>query len=212
MFRDQLDADRYPIDDIERICIFAAKCFVKYWMQSDNSIYAPKNDLDFFKAVRAFGDETISKIVIDSMDNQLYYLNELVWLALFDDRIDEATKERMVVNLSEKENDDQLLTLDTTIDELFNRDVLSSILNLERDFEFLQHEVSEWPELADYQNWKALFSSLEVTNDFCERVCKLTKDYDNLKKKNNVNNNLVHHMVSSDRSKRPAATKRCYEK
>lgn len=181
-------------------------------MQSDNSIYAPKNDLDFFKEVKTFGDEMISNIVIDSMDSQLWYLNELVWLALFDDRIDEATKERMVHNLFEKDNDDPLLTLDTTIDELFNCDVLNSISNLDRDFEFLQHEVSEWPELPDYQDWKALFSSLEVTNDFCERVCKLTKDYDHLKKRNNVNNSLVHHMVSSDRSKRPAATKKCYQK
>ena len=112
------------------------------------------------------------------MDNQLWYLSELVWLSLLEDRIDNETKRQAVHNLVYKENDNLLLTSSTTIDQLFNTDAWSNMQNLELNFQFLELDVDEWASSDNFKEFKHLFSSLHVTNDFCERICKQTKDFD----------------------------------
>lgn len=88
------------------VCLFIVTSYVKFWLQCILAVKAPYQDLCFLKSMKAYEtvDKSISKAALQKFCQHLWYLtDEVSILSLFDDDVDQETKEKMVANLA-KEN------------------------------------------------------------------------------------------------------------
>ena len=87
------------------VCLFIVTSYVKPWMQCILAVKAPYQDLCFLKSIKAYEnvDEIVSKAALNKFSQHLWYLiDEVAILSLFDDDVDQEAKEKMVMNLHNK--------------------------------------------------------------------------------------------------------------
>jgi hypothetical protein len=85
------------------VCIFIVTCYVKPWLQCIIPIKSPNQDMCFLKALKTYENVeiNISKAVLHKFSQHLWHLTEeAAILALFDDEVVEATKIKIVENLT----------------------------------------------------------------------------------------------------------------
>ena len=120
------------------------------------------------------------------MASQLWFLSEeLCGLALFDDELDNETKDKMVLVLKEKETGDPLKR--ATIDlELFHQMTLldftsknSMILfrNMHLPDDFLELLPDQWKHQSSFNDTKSFISLMAITNDDAERGIALIESF-----------------------------------
>ena len=71
--------------------------YVRYWNEAMISAYAPKNDVDFIQAAQKYDDQELAGAAARAMRRHLWDVaEELIGLALFDDRVTDDQKTVMV--------------------------------------------------------------------------------------------------------------------
>ena len=97
LFRDQLPMTPRDGAGIRRVASLVAMINGRYWNEATISAYAPKNVVDFIQAVQKYDDQELAGAAARAMRRHLWYVaEELVGLALFDDRVTDDQKTAMV--------------------------------------------------------------------------------------------------------------------
>lgn len=84
------------------ISLFISTIYVKPWLQCGLAVKAPNQDLCFIKSLKDYEkvDAIISQAALSKLCQHLWYLSEeAVLLSIFDDSVDDETKEKIVHNL-----------------------------------------------------------------------------------------------------------------
>lgn len=90
-----------------RVSLFVTTIYVKYWFTCASPKEAPRNDLEFLKAIHTYQDKEVSQVASTAFSRHLWYLSEtLVGLSLFDDAVTVNDKQRMVYNMRNNQGSD----------------------------------------------------------------------------------------------------------
>ena len=189
MFRSQFELTACQITGLRKLCIFFSRIYVEAWATASTAAKVPSSDLKLLKQLQMFCtfDTEIPKATLKKMAGQLWYLSEeLVGLALFDDDLDNGTKDKMVSATKEKEGEEEPLKR-ATIDLKFVQDktvVNFAIKNSKRLFknldvpeDFLTYPAAQWKHQPSFIAAKSFISTLAVTNDHAERGVALIEDF-----------------------------------
>lgn len=134
----------------------------------------------------------IAEKAISKFLNHLYYLNEeCVGLALFDNRINAATKTELIQKMREEIEEEmpkKLIIKQLNFTNFIERDisvileelVTSKTKHLFRRFrlclDFLEKEPETWNHEESYKTGKQIIENLKIVNDSAERGIKLVQD------------------------------------
>ncbi|KAG0706299.1 hypothetical protein GWK47_024336 [Chionoecetes opilio] len=88
---------RRELAGIPRVAFFVTMVYAKYWNEAMIPSYAAKNDLDFITDVKRICDDGVASVAERAMWRHVWYLTEnMIGLAIFDDRISPEQKVEMV--------------------------------------------------------------------------------------------------------------------
>ena len=96
MFRSEFKLTVRECRGLQELCIFFSRIYVKAWVKVSIASHAPKNNLQMLKECKMHHsfNQNISAATLKKLAGQLWYLSEeLVSLALFDEDLDESTKD-----------------------------------------------------------------------------------------------------------------------
>jgi len=146
LFRNQLRDLNFKCSftNLRHFCFFCITVYMKGFFENSLSTYCVLNDLNKLKSIQQFYCQPIKLAASKSFNNHLDYLKtSLSSFALFDERIDNKTKEKMVFNLKNKENKITVIDTTTEIDDLFDSSNLVFLRNLNLNLDFLDESVDE---------------------------------------------------------------------
>src|SRR5688572_12109323 len=91
-----------------RVSLFVTTTYVTYWFTCTSPADAPRNDLQFLKAIHTYPDKEVSQVALTAFSRHLWYLSEtLVGLSLFDDSVTFDEKQRMVYSMRNNQGSDE---------------------------------------------------------------------------------------------------------
>ena len=132
-------------------------------------------------------DTEISKATLKKMAGQLWYLSEeLVGLALFDDDLDNGTKDKMVSAMKGKEGEEEPLKRatiglkfiqDKTVVDFATKNSKRLFKNLDVPEHFLTYLAAQWKHQPSFIAAKSFISTLAITNDHAECRVALIEDF-----------------------------------
>ncbi|CAH0547065.1 unnamed protein product [Brassicogethes aeneus] len=99
MFQTQFALTRVEKKSLGRIASFIVSTYVFGWFEAPFPIRAPENDVRFLKRLLSYEkvDPEVAQAAIKKFSGRLWYLGEeMIFLFLFDNRVDEKTKKQMV--------------------------------------------------------------------------------------------------------------------
>ncbi|CAH0547045.1 unnamed protein product [Brassicogethes aeneus] len=99
MFQTQFALTRVEKKSLSRIASFIVSTYVFGWFEAPFPIRAPENDVRFLKRLLSYEkvDPEVAQAAIKKFSGHLWYLGEeMIFLSLFDNRVDEKTKKQMV--------------------------------------------------------------------------------------------------------------------
>ena len=120
------------------------------------------------------------------MAGQLCFLSEeLVGLALFDDELDNETKDKMILTMKEKETKDPLkrATIDLelihhmTLVDLTGKNSMILFKNMHLPDNYLEFPADQWKHQSSFYDAKSFISSMAITNDHAERGIALIESF-----------------------------------
>ena len=176
MFRSQFELTACQITGLQKLCIFFSRIYVEAWATASTAAKAPSSDLKLLKQLQMFCtfDTETPKATLKKMAGQLWYLSEeLVGLALFDDNLDNGTKNKM----KEKEGEDEPLkratidlkfVQDKTVVDFATKNSKRLFKNLDVPEDFLPYPAAQWKHQPSFIAAKSFISTLAVTNDHAE--------------------------------------------
>lgn len=217
IFREEWRARQYPIEDIEKLCLFGVKVYLRFWFECQIARFAPLNDLEMFKLFVQIDNRgrtgEIKRVCLDTFKLHDSYVNgKLVALAFFDERVSIETLRQMVANLNREPHPNFSIKPETMIVDLVNRNYLDffRISNLPDDF-LLQFDPADWKSSESFVFCRDIIHSLHVVNDTTERTISLCKQYSNILTKDNSNLTNIIHAVEENISARSKPTKTAYQ-
>lgn len=203
IFRDQFpQLTNLEINGLIEVVGFIIKCYLNLWFDSNKADKAPLNDLKFLRQLEMYkninkqiADRAISKII-----NHLYYLSEeCVAFVLFDERIDNDIKGKLVRKMlvdANHDNEDEdhdcpkklslssenlsnFISRDDSIilEDLFSQNTKKFFKRFDISMDFFTSNPESWNDLEGYQKGKNIVKNLNVVNDSAERAIKLVQDY-----------------------------------
>lgn len=186
LFRDQFQMKPVTLKGIQAVTVFYVTVYAKAWCTAHLTSQAPKNDFDLMKQLLLYPNETIRNATTKKFSRHFWYLSEeLILLALFDERVSSDMKRKMVKAI---EKDRQKISRRPSLNaEAFLRNegleqfvskasmTLFNRLGLSDDW--LKEDPTKWPQLENYLKAQSLVSGLEVTNDRAERGVALIEAY-----------------------------------
>lgn len=202
--------------------------YVPFWYTAPLAAIAPKQDLEFIKAVYKYRtiDQRLSEAVLAKFRNHLWYLSpEAATLSFFDENVSSDVKRKMVEALRSSDEDQ----FDFPKRFIFNSDHFKWFLNKDVDYfinsnsvkfferfgidtNFLQSDESTWSDNPDYLRGLKIVKHLQVVNDKAERAVKLTEEYINTLAKYEDQKQFVIQVVSEYKKKFPNVSKECLMK
>lgn len=222
LFRNQLKLTPHEAAGVTSVSTFVSLIYARYWHEAPLAEHAPVNDMKLLSQLHDYPQKTIRDAAISAFSRHLWYISEhLVTLALFDDRLDEATKVAMVKNFSrpfdentvhrriEKKTFNHLTPLEDYVTKrslkLFN---LLSLNGEEEAKVFLAMHPSEWSRDTTFQSFKAKVRLLKVVNDCAERGVALIQAFNGVLTKDETQKQYLLQLVSRHRKDFPEPTKR----
>jgi len=152
--------------------------YVKYWFTCTSPNEAPKNDLEFLKAIHTYQDKEVSQVALTAFS--LWYLSEtLVCLSLFDDSVTVDEKQRMVCSMRNNQGSDEppksLPQIHNptakALPDFFTTSTTKIFQILRLDDSFLDRDPQQWES-------EHIISALRVTNDLAEKGVALVQSVD----------------------------------
>ncbi|KAG0730067.1 hypothetical protein GWK47_029052 [Chionoecetes opilio] len=188
LFHDQLEMSRRELAGIRRVAFFVTMVYAKYWNEAMILSYAAKNDLDFITDVKRICDDGVASVAERAMRRHLWYLSEnLIGLAIFDDRISPEQKAEMVEGMkrpsttknprrSESKTPINLNRLLSAFCSVRSMQVLKSLLGGQQPT-FLELSPETWNTDSCFKCAKKRAGVLKVTNDLAERGIALIQRF-----------------------------------
>lgn len=198
LYRDQFVTDEQNIQDALILGEYIALIHAPYFLKSPLAISAPRHDRDLWIDLNNY--KTCFKLsmrqtrmiesVQDSVKNHLWYLTEeLVVFGLFDNKLEIAERKNMAKKILffPKEKTYKpgkpkfpVMTTNPKLEEFIGPRswLLFNILNAKGLW--LNNNVSEWDEDAEYSRMKKCLNELKVVNDLAERCIKDIQEYADL--------------------------------
>lgn len=191
------------INGLIEVAGFIVKCYAVYWFDANKAEKAALNDLEFLKKLENYKifNKNIADIAITKIINHLYYLSEeCVGFSLFDDRIDNATKCKLLAKMSvdatddddvdedeeipkkltmRKENLSKFISRDllTILEDLFSKNSKKVFKRFGISTDFFIKDAHSWNDCDEYKRGKNIVKKLNVVNDSAERGIKLVQEY-----------------------------------
>jgi hypothetical protein len=218
LFKDQMKLTAHERAGLTKICLFVSLVYARYWHEAPLAERAPLNDFNLLALLHEYPVHAIRDAAVKAFRRHLWYFSEhLVSLALFDDRVDEKTKQAMVDNFSRPSNGlkrqdgkvfDHLTPLEAYVtcgsSVMFD---LLSVNGQEKAKVFLSKPPALWHLDHTYQSMKAKVKLLKVVNDCAERGVALVQAYNSALTKDETQKQYLLRLVSSHRKQFPAPTK-----
>lgn len=194
LFSSQFRLSKHQEDGLKEFCLFVVLLYTKAWFRCTHSVQAPKQDLQFLKAILQYEqiDKKIYSAVTKKICGHLWYLSpEPIALAFFDDNVSLAEKRELRDTLlsqpppNESTYIDRLIIPQSQIKMLSNWNlhdfITENTIYFFKRFKisqaFLNKDPFEWSNDQQYTDAKSLLSTLEVVNDNAERSVKLMEDF-----------------------------------
>lgn len=193
MFRTQLELTKEEITSLRAISDFIVTLYVPYWFTAGEAIKAPNTDWQFFKDLVMYAkhNKTLSDAAVKKFSGHLWYLTEeLCGLALFDEKVDVKTKEKMAKKIKAKisnptsqvrrlilKSEDPKTWVSKDLSDFVTPNTVKLFENFGLRNSFLSHKPETWHSKKDFEAAKNFFSLLHVTNDTAERGVALTQEY-----------------------------------
>lgn len=222
MFRSQLKLAQRQLHGLRSLCIFYSRIYVVAWIRAPLAVGAPYNDLNLLKSLVDYKrvHKRISCKTSMKLAGQLWYLSEeLVGLSLFDDRVSNDTKEKMVMAMlctdgatvpSKRVN----LLLDEvqtkSLEDFTTKMTMSLFTKLNLPSDFLHTPVCQWHDRDDYNLACNTVKTLQVTNDHAERGVALVQEFTGSLTKDEEQLQFLLQAVSDHRKRYPGCLKRNY--
>lgn len=172
LFSDQFKITTREQNSLDDLCCFIVKCYIQEWITGPNPITAPMNDLLYLKKLMNYHDK-LGEVAIKKFLNHLWYLNEeCVVFSIFDDRVDNETKQRMAnIILNGKEQNKNDFEEDEESKKKLNIkfDDLSHFLNKDLPCDLLTNK-----------SWK-IYEWFKIRDDFLRADPKIWKDLEEYK-------------------------------
>lgn len=148
------------IDKFESFSIYFIKIYLKYWLQCESLVLAPKNDVDFLKELNSFSqlpNKNFKEISDHALATQRKHLDYLSWknaiFFLFDKRVSDEIKEKSRIKLVGKNLQSQKLII-----KKYNPDV-----EIEPDLGSVESDQEEIEEMQNFEfNLRNIEKELEV--------------------------------------------------
>ncbi|KAG0714750.1 hypothetical protein GWK47_013533 [Chionoecetes opilio] len=162
--------------------------YAKYWNEAMIPSYAAKNDLDFITDVKRICDDGVASVAERAMRRHLWYLSEnLIGLAIFDDRISPEQKAEMVEGMKrpsttknprrpESKTPINLNSPLSAFCSVLSMQVLKSLLGGQQPT-FLELSPETWNTDSCFKCMKKRAGVLKVTNDLAERGIALIQRF-----------------------------------
>lgn len=221
--------DEYSASDkraIRDLSIFVVRLYTKAFTQCTDPLGAPKNDLNFLKAIQNYAtiDQDISSKVLKKFGTHLWYLHpENVGLAFFDKNVSVDEKRRMTQRLESLSIDEindmpspfrfvihppQMSHLqEWQLDYFINENTFIFFERFDIKIDFMLKDPSEWDTDRDYCEARTKLQTLKVVNDHAERAVKLVSDYNRILTKNETQLQNVLQVVAESRQTKGPLTK-----
>ncbi|KAG0717858.1 hypothetical protein GWK47_053608 [Chionoecetes opilio] len=188
LFHDQLEMSRRELAGIRRVAFFVTMVYAKYWNEAMIPSYAAKNDLDFITDVKRICDDGVASVAERAMRRHLWYLSEnLIGLAIFDDRISPEQKAEMVEGMKrpsttknprrpESKTPINLNRMLSAFCSVRSMQVLKSLLGGQQPT-FLELSPETWNTDSCFKCAKKRAGVLKVTNNLAERGIALIQRF-----------------------------------
>lgn len=192
LFHEQFRLTSREKINLKRVAVFVSVIYTRFWQEAPLSTRAPVNDVNFLRIIHAYPDVGIRDAADKAFRRHLWFFSEqLVTLALFDDRVQPDVKARMVENLDrpslttkalkrlEGSSFDENASLETFVScrsmDFF--DLLSFNGKAEARTTFLQKEPAQWSDDSTYTVFQERARTMKVVNDVAERGIALIEQY-----------------------------------
>ena len=187
LFREQFKMTAAEQKGIRELAIFAVLVHLRAWLTAPLPVEAPLNDFRLMKQLLECHNPAVASATSKKLGLHLWYLSEeLIGLALFDQRLPVASKKLMIAAMDDiaPEHPPKRPRVETNAFlgdkglEQFctkNSKKLFDMLRIPR--EFLTQDPSTWLEDNAYLQALKVVGGLAVCNDRAERGVALIQDY-----------------------------------
>jgi hypothetical protein len=219
LFRNQFKLTSPEVKGLRDVSIFIVTLYVKAWYSAPLAACAPKNDLLFLQLLVKYEsvNPAVAKVASRKFAGHLWYLSEiLVGLAFYDSQLSVSTKRAMVTALKEKEGDDEpanRIQIDLrqcgsmTVENFVTKGTLKFFERLQLPTGFLDTDVAQWNEDAEYQHGLNIVHKLRVVNDTAERAVALIEEYNCILTKKETQKQFLLQIVKQHRERFPDCSK-----
>ena len=189
LFRHQFDLKESEREGLQRFVNFAVELYVPAWFSTPDPVAAPANDLKLLKDLAAHEDKAMARALTPKLAAHMWYLSEeLVPLALFDDKTSDNTKRAMMRAMEERQGADSpkkrahvdlsgVDVRDATLADFATQSSKSFFRVFDIDDDWLTSVPSQWPGDPQYVAAAQKMASLQVTNDLAERGVALMEKF-----------------------------------
>jgi hypothetical protein len=191
LFQQQFSLTAKETHNVKELALFVSLVYVRFWHEAPLPVKAPLNDLLLLDELGKYPNTKVGNAATTTFNRHLWYFSEiLVGLSLFDDRIGEDVKTKMVANLQLQQSPESAKRLKQPPEPLSPHGLAScftqrtavifDVLMLngqELAQGFLVKDPVEWNDDPMYQNFKIAAFAMTVINDSAERAIALMQQY-----------------------------------
>ena len=173
------------------LSVFVVLVDFKAWFTATDAEAAPRTDLTILERLRGYHDPHIGEMDAEKLKNHLWYLSEqMVGLALFDDKVSVAAKRFMVATINQEEQDDdeeddmdisnkiRLICDDLpSLETLATRKSKRLLPHLQLVTSFLLLPPEQWPEYEGSAAARDRIRNTPVVHDNAERGVALIEQF-----------------------------------
>jgi len=222
LFRKQFKLTKREEKGMRNLTVFVIGIYIKHWFTAPSAVRAPANDLEFLKKLESYKivNEEISRIAVKKFSRHLWYLSEeLIPLALFDDKVSAETKARISAAITQGDGAEldhypskrtTVLVHDIPRRELWDFPTQNSqrfFVFLELPMAFLNDDPVTWHQSESYNAALAIVSKLKAVNDNAERGVAPMTEYNEILTSNEDQKQYLLQVVSEHRRKMPTCKK-----
>lgn len=220
LFQDQFKLSPREAKAVQTVSLFVALVYARFWNEAPLAIKAPLNDVFFLQALQNYPDRIIAKSASKAFRRHLWSLSEhLAGLGLFDDRVDDTMKVRMVESLGKPKipenprrkqvEEDELPDLASCITER-----TAALFDLLRDGGqelakegFLKQPPCTWSQDPTFLELQEAASGLSCVNNVAERGIALIQTYNKALTRDEEQKQFLLRLVAEHRQRIPEPAK-----
>jgi len=208
LFKGQLTLTARELKGLTELALFVALVYGRFWHEAPLASHAPLNDVQMLGLLQTYPNRTVT--AFSALSRHLwFFLEHLVGLAFFDDRVESHVKKAIADNLQLPKTRSALHRVDASDADFNNSETfvtertnrlfeLLSRTGVEESRSFLSKDPEAWEADASYQLHERV-KMLRVVNDSAERGIALIKKYNQSPTKDEEQKQFLLRFVQSHR-------------